>query len=406
MASLTPHFAQLDPADLQRLFQRLPEALDPGEDAQLRALALGATLYTPGSRPDLIADIRRVHAAGARSQVLCLEDAIADHEVEFAQSNVVEALGALADAAPGHQLFVRVRRPSQIAEIIGELGDDARALTGFVLPKFGEANGPAYLGAVAEASAAIGRTLWAMPVLETAELIFRELRTEALVALRRLLDQHRDILLALRIGATDLSALYGLRRRPDVTLWDVAVVASAIADIVNVFGRAEPAPDAAGSGPLVITGPVWEYFSAPPRLLRTQLRATPFAAQRDVRADLMAADEDGLIREALLDRVNGLTGKTVIHPTHLHPVHALYAVTDEEHADALDIVAAHRDGGGVRRSNARNKMNEAGPHYHWAQRTLLLARVFGVTRPDVSYADLLAAGRHVPGFAGDAGDAA
>lgn len=396
MALLTPHFAQLDPADIDRLFQHVPQAVDTDAEPDLRALTLGATLYTPGTRPDLVADIRKVHDAGARSQVLCLEDAIADHEVESAQANVVEALGSLSDRGLGHQLFVRVRRPEQISQIVGELGDDSRALAGFVLPKFREGNGLEYLDAVEDASTAIGRTFWAMPVLETREFIYRELRTEALIGLRRVLDKHREVVLALRIGATDLSALYGLRRRPDVTLWDVAVVASALGDIVNVFARA---PEPGAPSGMVITGPVWEYFSSPPRLLRTQLRATPFAQERDVRAELMAADEDGLIREAVLDRVNGLTGKTVIHPSHIHPVHALYAVTDEEHADALDIVAAHDAGGGVRRSTARNKMNEAGPHYHWARRTLMLARIFGVTRPGVSYVDVLAAGRRAAGDA-------
>lgn len=394
MAMLTPHFAQLDPADINRLFQHAPQPLNPDEDPQLRALALGATLYTPGTRPDLIGDIRKVHDAGARSQVLCLEDAIADHDVESAQANVIGALGSLSDAGLGHQLFVRIRRPEQVTQIVGELGDDSRALAGFVLPKFRESNGVEYLDAVADASEAIGRPFWAMPVLESREFIHRELRADALIGLRRVLDKHREIVLALRIGATDLSALYGLRRRPDVTLWDVAVVASAIGDIINVFARA---PEPGAPSGMVITGPVWEYFSAPSRLLRTQLRATPFADESDVRAELMAADEDGLIREAVLDRVNGLTGKTVIHPSHIHPVHALYAVSDEEHSDALDIIAAHESGGGVRRSNARNKMNEAGPHYHWAQRTLMLARIFGVTRAGVSYVDLLAAGRRDSG---------
>lgn len=418
MASLTPHFAQLDPVDIDRLFQHAPQPVPLDAEPQLRALSLGATLYTPGSRPDLIADIGKAHDAGARSQVLCLEDAIADREVPAAEANVIDALRALgsqgapgsqgalgSQGAPGsqgalsaggstnalgHQLFVRVRNAEQMTRIVGELGEDADALTGFVLPKFREGNGLEYLDALADASAALGRTLWAMPVLESREFIYRELRTDALIGLRRILDKHRDIVLALRIGATDLSALYGLRRRPDVTLWDVAVVASAIGDIVNVFARA-PEPEAPSE--MVITGPVWEYFSSPPRLLRTQLRSTPFAEQSDVRAELMAADEDGLIREAVLDRVNGLIGKTVIHPSHIHPVHALYAVTDEEHSDARDIVAAHDAGGGVRRSTARNKMNEAGPHYHWALRTLMLARIFGVTRPGVTYVDLLAAGR-------------
>jgi citrate lyase beta subunit len=207
-----------------------------------------------------------------------------------------------------------------------------------------------------------------------------------------MLDKHRETVLALRVGATDLSAVYGLRRRPDVTLWDVAVVSAAIADIINVFGRA---PDGEDTGGLVITGPVWEYFSSTPRVLRTQLRTTPFASPdaAEVRNELMAADLDGLIREALLDRVNGLTGKTVIHPSHIHPVHALAVVTAEEYADALDIAQARDAGGGEGRYGARNKLNEAGRQYNWARRVLQLADVFGVARPGISFVDVLSAGR-------------
>lgn len=383
------HFAQLDEHDLDRLFALRPAPVRPDSDPQLLALSLGATLYTPGIRPNLRADIAKARAAGARSQVLCLEDSISDHEVPAALVNVIEQVGELArsEQEAGHLLFVRVREPEHITRIVGELGDGVRALTGFVLPKFDEIRGPAYLDAVADSSTATGRRLWAMPILESRDLIYRERRTDTLVAIAKVLDKYRDHVLALRVGATDLSSVYALRRRPDVTLWDVHVVASAIADIINVFARAEDG--------FVITGPVWEYFAAPQRLLRTQLRQTPFAehSAQDLRRELMAKDLDGLIREIVLDKVNGMVGKTVIHPNHIHPVHAMLAVSHEEWEDARDIMAAHGSGGGVRASSARNKMNEAGPHRGWAQRTLDLAHVFGVTRPDVTYVDLLEAGR-------------
>lgn len=383
------HFAQVSDSDLDRLFATPPAPVPPDADPQLIALSLGATLYTPGIRPDLLGDVAKARSAGARSQVLCLEDAISDHEVPAALANVIAGLRTLAgrEDEAGHLLFVRVRDPEQITRIVGELGDDAGALTGFVLPKFDQRTGPGYLGAVAEAAAATGRRIWAMPILESGDLIHRETRTEALVAIARVLDQYREHVLALRIGATDLSSVYGLRRRPDVTLWDVHVVASAIADIINVFARAQDG--------YVITGPVWEYFAAPSQLLRTQLRQTPFAEHeaQALRQELMANHLDGLIREIVLDKVNGLVGKTIIHPSHIHPVHAMLAVSYEEWQDAADIMAAHHTGGGVRASSARNKMNEAGPHRGWAQRTLNLAHVFGVTRPEVTYVDLLDAGR-------------
>ncbi len=82
---------------------------------------------------------------------------------------------------------------------------------------------------------------------------------------------------------------------------------------------------------------MWEYFSATERMFKPQLRESPFVGheERALRAELIAADLDGLIREVALDRANGLTGKTVIHPSHVAAVHALSVVAHEEYADAM-----------------------------------------------------------------------
>src|SRR6185312_7169360 len=112
--------------------------------------------------------------------------------------------------------------------------------------------------------------------------------------------------------------------------------------------------------------------------------------ERRLRAQLIAADLDGLIREVALDRANGLTGKTVIHPSHVAAVHSLSVVTHEEYQDTLDIIGT-ASAGGVASSTYRNKMNESKPHAAWARRTMLRARAFGVAREDVSFVDLLGA---------------
>ena len=180
----------------------------------------------------------------------------------------------------GPLLFVRVRTPEQIAMIVTGLGDDAGVLAGFVLPKFTDSNGAAYLDAVADASAGLGRALFAMPVMESPEIGRAETRIATLVAVRRLLDQYRENVLAVRIGATDLSGQYGLRRSREHTVYDVALLADVIGDVVNVFGA-----DADG---YVVTGPVWEYFSGSERMFKPQLRESPFI--RHDERKLRAAD--------------------------------------------------------------------------------------------------------------------
>ncbi|MDQ2751378.1 MAG: HpcH/HpaI aldolase/citrate lyase family protein [Actinomycetota bacterium] len=383
------HFDFLSAADRQRLFLRAPQHFTAASDPTLLAVALGATLYSPASRPELAADIAARAAAGVVSQVVCLEDAVADGDLAAAEQNLLAQLRAYARTGAGAPLlFVRVRAPEQINMIIAGLGEDAHVLTGFVLPKFTDDNGTAYLGAVVEASAMAGRRLLVMPVLESQEIIYAESRLGTLFGVRHLLDKYRDHVLAVRIGATDLSAVYGLRRSRDLTVYDVRMLADVIADVVNVFARAD------GTG-YAVSGPVWEYFSATERMFKPQLRDTPFVEHSEsrLRAELIAGDLDGLIREVALDRANGLTGKTVIHPTHVAAVHALSVVTHEEFADATDILQTSA-GGGVASSTYRNKMNESKPHSAWARSTALRARAFGVAQEGVSFVDLLGASLH------------
>jgi citrate lyase beta subunit len=381
------HFDHLPPSEEERLFHLPPQPFTADDDAERLALALGATLYSPATRPALAKDIARQRAAGVHSVVLCLEDAIPDAEVAAAERNVVEQLGDLAARQPdGPLVFVRVRIPEQIATVVAGLGRDVSVLTGFVLPKFTARTGPAFLREVVAASERTGQLLRAMPVLESPELVHAERRTAALLAVRDVLADHRAHVLAVRIGATDLSSAYGLRRSRELSVYDIRVVADAITEMVNIFCRTD------GSG-FVVTGPVWEYFSSPERLFKPQLRESPFAEheERGLRAEIIAKDLDGLIREVVLDRANGLSGKTVIHPSHVAAVHALSVVTHEEYSDALDVLGTAA-GGGASASAFRNKMNESKPHTAWATRILQRAEVFGVARPTTSFVDLLGAG--------------
>lgn len=381
------HFDHLTGADEERLFHLRPQSFTAEDDDALLALGLGATLYSPATRPTLAQDIAKQRAGGVLSVIVCLEDAIADADVAQAQRNVIAQLRCHARSAPdGPLVFVRVRCPQQIPEIVHGLGEHLPVLAGFVLPKFTERTGAAFLREVVAASERSGRLLRAMPVLESPEVVHAESRTEALLGIRDLLAEYRQHVLALRIGATDLSAVFGLRRSRELSVYDIRVVADAIADIVNLFGRAD------GTG-YVVTGPVWEYFAGAERMFKPQLRESPFREheERPLRADLIAGDLDGLIREVVLDRANGLSGKTVIHPSHVAAVHALSVVSHEEHSDAVDILGT-RAGGGAVASAFGNKMNESKPHAAWASRILQRARVFGVARPTTSFVDLLGAG--------------
>ncbi|MFJ9055753.1 HpcH/HpaI aldolase/citrate lyase family protein [Streptomyces sp. NPDC102409] len=381
------HFGHISPAVREGLFFREPCEFDAGSSSRMLSAALGATLYSPATRPRLADDVIKQAGQGVVSMVLCLEDSIDDAEVVGAEANLVQQFADLEKrAADVPLLFIRVREPEQISDLARRLGSSVRLLSGFVLPKFTEERGELFLEALTAAEADSGHRLFAMPVLESPELLHLESRDDTLRGIARTVDKYRERILALRLGVTDFCSAYGLRRAPDMTAYDVQIVGAVIGDVVNVLGRAD------GTG-FTITGPVWEYFRLQERMFKPQLRRSPFMGQaEELRTALIEHDLDGLLREIQLDRANGLLGKTCIHPSHVLPVHALSVVSHEEYSDAQDILRPERGGGGVLRSAYTNKMNEVKPHRAWAERTLQRAEVFGVAREDVGFVDLLAAG--------------
>ncbi|MFF5300033.1 MULTISPECIES: HpcH/HpaI aldolase/citrate lyase family protein [unclassified Streptomyces] len=386
------HFGHIAPEVRQRLFFQEPCEFDADSPARLLAAALGATLYSPATRPHLADDIVKLAGRGVVSMVLCLEDSIGDEDVPAAEENLVQQFTELA-ARPDTELpllFIRVRVPEQIPDLVRRMGPAVELLSGFVMPKFTEESGTPFLEALAAAEAASGHRLFGMPVLESPELLYRESRVETLEGISRAVDKYRDRVLALRLGVTDFCSSYGLRRASDMTAYDVQIVANVIGDVVNMLGRAD------GTG-FTVTGPVWEYFRVQERMFKPQLRRSPFleGQAEELREALIEHAMDGLLREIALDQANGLLGKTCIHPTHVLPVHALSVVSHEEFCDAQDILRPERGGGGVLRSAYTNKMNEVKPHRAWAERTMLRAEIFGVAREDVGFVELLAAG--IPG---------
>ncbi|MGW1377861.1 HpcH/HpaI aldolase/citrate lyase family protein [Streptomyces sp. NPDC002446] len=383
------HFGHLPPDIRKTLFHQEPVEFTADSPARTLAVALGATLYSPATRPRLAADVLKQAGRGVMSMVLCLEDSIGDGDVEAGEENLVRQFGLLDEAADTGEnlplLFIRVRTPGQIPDLVRRMGPAVRRLSGFVLPKFTEERGVPFLETLAATESACGRRLFAMPVLESPQLLHLESRPETLQGIARAVDKYRDRVLALRLGVTDFCSAYGLRRAPDMTAYDVQIVASVISDVVNVLGRAD------GTG-FTVTGPVWEYFRLHERMFKPQLRRSPFLGRaEELRTALIEHDMDGLLREIELDRANGLQGKTCIHPSHVAPVHALSVVSHEEFSDAADILRPERGDGGVLRSAYTNKMNEVKPHRAWAERTLLRAEAFGVAREGIGFVELLTA---------------
>ncbi|MEH7299834.1 HpcH/HpaI aldolase/citrate lyase family protein [Neobacillus drentensis] len=379
--------------ELNRFFYKRPQTFNKYTNRELLSYGLGATLYMPATRPNIHQEILSKKHEGLTSLVIDLEDAVGDNEVDRAEMLLMtELLKLYGELNKGFLsfvdlplMFIRVRNIEQFRRVNEQLGEATKLLTGVVLPKFTAERSEELLTEVLKIHSN-EHPFYAMPILETATVIQKETRMEELMNIKHLLDRCKENILNVRIGATDFCGLYGIRRSADTTVYDIAVLRDCISDIINVFQRFDC--------PYVVSGPVWEYFSAKKRMLKPQLRQTPFRERYGDeglkwRAQLIDENTDGFIREVLMDIANGLTGKTIIHPSHIKIVQALNVVSYEEYMDAKNIIEAATGDIGVFKSDFSNKMNEIKPHYYWAKKMILKSQLYGVLHEEFTTIDLI-----------------
>ena len=372
-------FMDLPHEELTTIFYKQPTLFSKNTSKEHLAYCLGATLYMPATKPHIAEDLIIRKFPNLTSVVIDLEDAVGDLHMTAALHNLQQTFEVLAAAVEQGAvmqddlplLFIRPRNPEQLAEVTALLGPLQHQLTGYVFPKFRLQNADAYLTELEEQRMK-GYSLYGMPILETSDILYKEQRPETLLAIREKLVRHYDAILNVRIGTTDFSGIYGIRRTQQTSLYDILIVRDCLADIFNVFGRTE--------NQFVISGSVWEYFDSPV--------AREYETGNTLTKKLTAATE-GLIKEIQLDRLNGLVGKTIIHPTHINIVNALHVVTHEEYMDAMDIMGNQQGLVGVQKSEYANKMNEMKPHFEWARKVLIRAEVYGVLHPQRQFNDLL-----------------
>lgn len=383
-------FSDIDEKNIEKIFYKCPSTFDLSSPRELLSYALGATLYMPAIRPNIAKDIMESKYPGLGSCVICLEDAIDDSQVEEAERNLFINLEQINNALKLGEIkldyipmiFVRVKNIEGFRRLINN-HEKLSPLCGFVFPKFCSENGEEYFSLLKQLGKISGRIFYGMPILESSNIIYKETRTNELVAIKGILDNYKDLVLNVRIGATDLSSIYSIRREFDQTIYDIRVISDCISDIINTFLRADNG--------YVVSGPVWEYFRSGDRLLKPQLRESAFTQEmgrNGLKARNILLDQyiDGLIKETLLDKANGLTGKTIIHPTHIHIVNALQVVTREEYEDASSILNC--DIKGVTKSAYSNKMNESKPHANWAKKIMMKSIIYGVLNENRNYTSL------------------
>lgn len=290
---------------------------------------LGASLYTPATRPDLLA-LGTGRYEALTSLIYCTEDAVLEADLPLALENLARVLPLLPPPGVGPLRLIRVRNPAVLAQV---LTLDLRGISAFVLPKIHAGNLGAYLQ-VLDSSACPPLPL--LLTLETPEALSEAHMTR----LRDLILEggHGPRVAALRIGGNDLMHALGVRRKPGRTLYE-GPLERVIGMLLGVF---KPHGFA-------LSSPVYEVFG----------------------------DLSTLARELEQDLEYGLCGKTIIHPAQLPTVLEAYRVAEADLLEAQAILAP--DAPAVFQMNGR--MCEPATHTRWASDILCRAGLYGVLEP-------------------------
>ena len=359
-----------------------PVNFDKYTDKRMLQYCLGATMYMPGTK-DFLQPILTKKYPGLTSMVMCFEDACKEELVPEAERNVINLLDSLNDELDkgtiGYDeiplIIFRVRNIDQFRHFSSMLRPEhIHLITAFNFPKFNSESEP-YYEHLAELNERFGEVIYGMPILESKEMAYLETRIPQLIGVKEILDRYKDLVLNIRVGGTDWSSVFGMRRGINYTIYDIMTVSDCLKDVLNVFTR---------HNDYCVSGPVWEYFRATKDMkfgdIPPTINSSLFKQQT-----LVNDAVDGLLRELLLDRANGFIGKTIIHPTHIPYVNGMFSVTNEIYQDALQVLGTS---GGVIKSTSGNKMNEIGPHRCWAEKIVMRAQAYGVIFDESRYTEL------------------
>lgn len=306
-------------------------------------------LYIPALNSNLAVKLINSDNPFLTSIAFCLEDAVLDTALADAERSLVKTMKYLLSEYEGGKnlplLFIRVRTPEHLNRIHKSLGNLTSALTGYIFPKFDGTNISEYIKLLIDFNGQIENTIYFMPILETKPIADILTRAAELNKIKAALEPVKSFVINIRVGGNDFSNLYGLRRGVNQTIYDIAVIKNILSDIVNVFGTE-----------YIVSGPCWEYFGT------------------DDGSDWI----NGLNKELELDKLNGFTGKTAIHPSQLKYIYENMKVNQKDYQDAKNILKWDSESIGVARSADGTRMNEVNCHGKWAAKICSLAKLYGV----------------------------
>ena len=285
---------------------------------------LGAPLYMPGNRRDILEIANGEKYPWLRAMIFCTEDAVLQADVDSCVRHLGLCLQGFKNTTQQYR-FIRVRNPDVLGRLLAL--PDIDKIDGFVLPKFTEDVFNDYLDQLRDT------TFKVMPTLETKEVFNVNAMTNLCQGL--LQSDMAENVLMLRIGGNDLMNLLGLRRERASTIYETPL-GHIIAQLVTIF---KPYG-------FSLSAPVFEYLDDPHTLLR----------------------------EMKMDLAYGLIGKTAIHPTHVPMIEEAFKVNIEDYEMALSL--SDLDAPAVFRMH--DAMCEVATHQQWATQILSRQQCYGL----------------------------
>lgn len=290
-------------------------------------LSLGATLYMPATRKDILDVALENKIPHLRSMVICLEDAVSEQDIPLALNSLIEITEALAAKRTLFQkplVFIRPRNIEMAKEILDNY--NITGIDGFVLPKF-------TIDSIFDWEQAInGFHLICMPTLETQDVFDVSKMQRMADALET--SRLRKQIIAIRVGGNDLMSVLGIRRSRTETIYE-GPLGYVLKMLVSTFGVKG----------FALTSPVFELIDQP-TLLKQELA---------------------------LDIAHGFIGKTAIHPSQIAYIHEALMVDSSEYEDATKIInsneAVYKHAGA---------MCEPATHSQWAKKVLERSKHYGL----------------------------
>lgn len=350
------YFSYLEYEEEKILFHKIPKAFNKNKDKKFLQYALGGHIYVPAIRKDMIYKCLNGKIQGLTSFTICLEDAIGINGEGESIENLAEVLNEiqLSNKKDIPLIFIRPRNLEQMFKFKDILEKNKDIITGIVIPKANGNKIDSFIEALDKINCS---KLYIMPIIESIEFIDYTLKDKYLKDLKRAVLEHRDKILNIRVGVTDILGSYGIRRDKSLTIYDNIVFKNLTFDLMSILKNDEI--------DIPISGGVSEVYDMNNKEIL-----------------------DTYIKEIKIDKLNGFIGKTVIHPLQMNVVQAMNVISYEDYMDAKSILDGIGSKYSISGSINCERMNEVNPHTKWARKIMILSNIYGVFNKGIKFNEL------------------